>query len=550
VRINLFIILIISILGLNLHAQAPDWQWATQAGGISSDTGKSIAIDENGNCYVTGNFSDAATFGSYSLTSSGNLDIYVAKIDQNGNWLRITQAGGISSDTGTSIAIDDNENCYVTGYFNDTAMFGSYSLTSNGDSDIFVGKIDNSGNWLWATRAGGINDDSGTSIVADDNGNCYVTGYFNDTAMFGSYSLTSNGDSDIFVGKIDNSGNWLWVTQAGGIDVEYFSAITIDDFGNSYVTGMFEETATFGYNSLTSSGYADIFVAKINNSGNWQWATQAGGSSPDIGKSIAIDGNGNCYVTGDFEGSAIFGSYSLTSNGAEDIFVAKMDENGNWIWAIRAGGLDFDNGRSITVDDADNCYVTGDFVGSVIFGSYFLISNGSKNIFVAKLDGNGNWVWVTQAEGMSIQFGSGIAIDDNANNYVIGEFYGTAIFGSHSLTCNNGSDIFVAKLENFTSVESELFPEKIKLSNYPNPFNPSTTFEFSIQNDSRVELSIYNIKGQKIKNLVNSELNQGLHSVFWNGDENSANSVSSGIYYYKLNVNGKTEVVKKCLLLK
>ena len=126
----------------------------------------------------------------------------------------------------------------------------------------------------------------------------------------------------------------------------------------------------------------------------------------------------------------------------------------------------------------------------------------------------------------------------------------TSSFGSYSLTSSGYSDIFVAELGNDTSVENEIIPTKLELLNYPNPFNPTTTIEFSIQNDSQVELSIYNIKGQKVKILVHDRFQIGNHSVIWNGDDESGNSVSSGIYYYKLNVNGKTEAVKKCLLLK
>lgn len=100
------------------------------------------------------------------------------------------------------------------------------------------------------------------------------------------------------------------------------------------------------------------------------------------------------------------------------------------------------------------------------------------------------------------------------------------------------------------SMDDEIYSEHHLINNYPNPFNPSTTIEFSIQNDSKVELTIYNIKGQKIKNLIQNEFSKGTHLITWNGDDKYGNSVSSGIYYYKLNVNGRTESMKKCLFLK
>jgi flagellar hook assembly protein FlgD len=98
--------------------------------------------------------------------------------------------------------------------------------------------------------------------------------------------------------------------------------------------------------------------------------------------------------------------------------------------------------------------------------------------------------------------------------------------------------------------EVEIVTTDYRISNHPNPFNPSTTIEFSIQNDSKIDISVFNIKGQKIKTLIQNEFPKGSHSIYWNGDNESGKPVSSGIYYYKLNVNGKTEAVKKCLLLK
>ncbi|MCK5052547.1 MAG: SBBP repeat-containing protein [Candidatus Cloacimonetes bacterium] len=549
-KIKVLLILIISILGLNLFAQTPDWQWAIKAGGSDWDLGSGIAIDDNGNTYVTGSFRDTATFGSYSLSSSGSGDIFIAKMDANGNWLWAIQAGGSGFDGGHGIAIDENGNSYVTGIFMDTATFGSYSLNSSGGYDIFVAKIDATGNWLWVTQAGESGWDSGNTIALDDNGNSYLTGWFEGTTIFGSYSLTSSGESDIFAAKMDANGNWQWATEAGGSGTDEGYTIATDDNGNSYVTGCFEGTATFGPYSLNSSGTYDIFVSKMDANGNWQWATEAGGSGTDEGFTIATDDNGNSYVTGCFEGTATFGPYSLSSSGDNDIFVAKMDTNGNWLWATKAGCSSSAWGNGIAIDDNGNSYVTGAFMDTVTFGSYSLNSSGSNDIFVAKIGTNGNWQWATKAGGNYPDHGTAIAIDYNGNSYVTGFFNDTATFGSHDLTSNGEWDIFIAKLGNETSVESGIIPTKMGLSNYPNPFNPSTTIEFSIQNNSKVKLTIHNTKGQKIKTLANDEFTEGSHSIIWNGINESGKSISSGVYLYKLNVNSKMEAVKKCLLLK
>ncbi len=547
-----------------LIAQAPEWQWATKAGGILTDEGRSITVDDAGNIYVTGTFGGTATFGSYTFTSSGENDIFIAKMDANGNWLWATQAGGIGDDTGYGITIDEVGNSYVTGYFEDTATFGSYTLYSSGFEDIFVAKIDENGNWLWATKAGGILTDEGISITADDAGNSYVTGTFKDTATFGSYTLYSSGWEDIFVAKIDENGNWLWAAKAGGSSgnstvISY--GITIDNTGNSYVTGIFLDTATFGAYSLTSSGYVNIFVSKMDADGNWLWANQAGGNGWDGGFGIAIDDAGNNYVTGSFKGTVYFGLYPLYSSGFDDIFVAKIDENGNWLWTTQAGGSSSDDsGYGITIDNAGNCYVTGIFMYTATFGSYSLTSNGSKDIFVAKMDENGNWLWVTQAGGIGWDGGFGITINNAGNCYVTGNFRETATFGSHSLTSSGENDIFAAKLNSYVFAENEIIPTEIRLSSFPNPFNPKTTIHFSIeqnQQNEQIELEIYNLKGQKIKTLENLEsaspspfFADGVgYSITWDGTDDNNQPVSSGIYFYKLKA-GKYTSTKKMILMK
>jgi len=487
---RIFSLLVLLIISVFVCAQAPEWQWATQAGGDSGDFGFGITVDNAGNTYVTGFFNGTATFGSYSLSGYG--DIFVAKMDANGNWLWATQAGGggTSGDFGFGITVDDAGNSYVIGSFHGTATFGFYSLPSSGYEDIFVAKLNATGNWLWATQAGGTSNDRGYGITIDDAGNSYVTGGFQGTATFGSYYLTSSS-IDIFVAKMDEDGNWLWVTQAGGTESSFGHGITIDNEGNSYVTGYFRDTATFGSHSLTSNGNADIFVAKMDANGNWLWATQSGGGGYDEGNGITIDDTGNSYVTGTFDYTATFGSYTLPCYGYADIIVAKMDSIGNWIWATRAGGT---------------------------YDGYYGDS------------------------------GKGITIDDAGNSYVTGYFQGTAFFGYYSISGSGYEDIFVAKLGNETSFENEIIElNSISLSNYPNPFNPTTMIYFETTNlheNSRIE--IFNIKGQKVKQF--SDI-RGQHSVVWNGKDDKGKSVSSGIYFYRLE-SGDFSEIKKMILLR
>ncbi len=477
----------------------------------------------------------------------------IALFAQNVDWLWAKQAVGTDYDICRGIAVDANGNSYVTGHFDGSATFGTTTLTSSGSYDIFVAKMDINGNWLWAKQAGGTNEDEGICIAINANGNSYITGFFYGSATFGTTTLTSSGDFDIFVAKLNSNGNWLWAKQAGGTDNDFGNGIAVDANGNSYITGDFVESATFGTTTLTSSEYDDIFVAKLDINGNWLWVKQAGGTYPDYfygNYGIAIDANGNSYVTGNFAESATFGTTTLTSSGDYDIFVAKMDINGNWLWAKQAGGTSDDYCSSITVDDNGNSYVTGYFWGSATFGTTTMTSSGNSDIFVAKLDSNGNWLWVKQAGGTSFDCGNSIAVDANGNSYVTGYFTESATFGATTLTGSGYKDIFVAKLGEVNSID---LPDIISFSGirsiYPNPFNPLTTIDYEISMPADVKIEVYNNRGQLVRNFILGYKEQGSYKLTWEGEDNNGCLCSTGIYYIRMQA-GKKIYIKKAVLLK
>ncbi len=249
---------------VGLAAQIPEWQWAVKAGGSGQDSSQGIAIDSLGNQYVTGTFEGSIAFGSYTLTSSGYYDIFAAKLDPNGNFLWAVRAGGTSNDFGYGIAVDGSGSVLLTGSFLDTATFGSYTLISDGNRDIFTAKLDINGNFLWAVRAGGTSYDYCSGIAVDVVGNAYLTGYFWGNSSFGSYTLISSGDVDIFAAKLDPNGNWLWAIRAGGTSYEFGYGIAVDGAGKAYLTGCFMGSAAFGPYTLICGGSDDIFVAKLS----------------------------------------------------------------------------------------------------------------------------------------------------------------------------------------------------------------------------------------------------------------------------------------------
>ncbi|SVE51796.1 uncharacterized protein METZ01_LOCUS504650, partial [marine metagenome] len=222
---------------------------------------------------------------------------------------------------------------------------GTTNLTSNGGKDVFVSKLDSSGDLVWAKSFGGTSTESGYGAV-DSSGNVYTTGTFRNTVDFdpgaGTANLTSNGIYDVFVSKLDSSGNYVWAKSFGGTNSDVGRSVAVDSSGNVYTTGYFKSTPGdfdpgSGTANLTSNGVHDVFVSKLDSSGNYVWAKSFGGSGHDYGHSVAVDSSGNVYTTGFFNGTVDFdpgaGTAENTSTGGIDVFVSKLDSSGDYVWA-------------------------------------------------------------------------------------------------------------------------------------------------------------------------------------------------------------------------
>jgi hypothetical protein len=370
-----------------VQATGSGYIWTKQLGGTGQDNGNSIAVDAAGNVYTTGYFTGTADFdpgpGTFNLTSVGSSDAFVSKLDKDGVLVWAKQLGG-SATNGASIAVDVAGNVYTTGSFQGTVDFdpgpGTFNLTSAGLGDVFVSKLDKDGAFVWAKQLGDLNIDSGTSIAVDAAGNVYATGYFTGTADFdpgpGTFPLTSAGSNDVFVSKFTSAGAFVWAKQIGGTEQDVGTSIAVDAAGNVYTTGWFAGTADFDpgpstFNLTIVGGLFDVFVSKLDSAGAFVWAKQLGGTSIDYGESIAVDAAGNVYTTGLFGSTADFdpgpGTQNLMSAGSSDTFISKLDSAGSFVWAKQLGGMKQDNGYSIAVDVAGNVYTTGRFVGTTDF---------------------------------------------------------------------------------------------------------------------------------------------------------------------------------------
>ncbi len=384
--------------------------WARSMGGAGEEEGRSIAVDSEGNVYTAGYFQSTVDFdpgpGVFNLTSPGDLSVFISKLDSTGNFIWARQLGGTTGSTysNASVAVDGLENVYLTGSFCGTFDFGPgpnpVDLTSSGSQSEFFAKLDRSGSLVWAKQIGDNGQTLASGIAVDGSGNLYATGSFAGTVDFdpgpGVFNLTGTpGSNSFFVSKLDTSGNFVWARNVTGSVIGSAAAIAVDSSGNAFITGSFKGTGDFDPGAdtfiLSNTGdYGNIFVWKLDSSGNFVWARQMGGAGADGGQGLALDSSGDVYTTGSFVGTADFdpgaGTFNLTSGAQGDAFVSKLDGMGNFVWARQLGGDSLVQGLGIAVDDSEQIYTTGDFGGVADFDpgpGVYNLSTGP--IFISQL---------------------------------------------------------------------------------------------------------------------------------------------------------------------
>ncbi len=467
-----FTIITTIIISFNCFAQ-PSFTWAKQMGGTGLEGANTLAVDNNGDVITTGNFTGAVDFdpgpGTFTMAGLGvSTDVFLSKLDANGNFVWARQIGGTQLDQGFSVTVDNTNNIYFSGSFSNVVDFdpgpGAYTLSASGTTqDAFVCKFDASGNFVWARSFGGTGTDWGLSVKTDASGNTILGGFFQNTVDFdpGPATFTMNGGfQNGFVCKLDATGNFVWAKQFTGVSET--SAIVLDASGNIYSGGFFQNTGDFdpgpGTFTFTAFGSSDSFVSKLDAAGNFVWARQLGGTGNDITEGINLDALGNIYTTGQFTGTGDFnpgtGVFNLSAPGSSpDAYISKLDNSGNFVWAVKLGNTGSETAYSIQFDASGSSLTSGYFNGSVDFdpgpGSYSLTSAGNSDIFVWKLDASGNFAAAARIGGTQTDNCIGTAMDAAGNYYMTGLFSNTNDFdmgaGTFNLTSFGSYDIYTAK---------------------------------------------------------------------------------------------------------
>lgn len=473
------------------------FEWAGAFNGWDKVFGYSVAVDQTGNVLTTGIFEGTVDFdpgpGVYNLSSNGQFDAYITKLDKDGKFLWAISFGGNSTsgissyqDAGYSISTDKDGNVYVCGAFEYTVDFdpgpGVYNITFAGGNDLFILKLDPYGQFVWVKTFGSGGYDVAFSLSFDIDQNIYILGLFSGILDFDPGPSFLNLDASTgrtFVLKMDTNGNTIWAKNFNTNYTQSFyspfgNSIATDKNGNILITDSFYSTVDFdpGPGVYNLTGYngtgGDIYILKLDNNGNFVWAKKISISvGPRLHSyAISCDNYGNVYVTGEFGSSTDFdpdtGIYNLTtSNTTLDIFISKLDANGNFVWAKQMGGANDDVGFSVTTDKFGNVYTTGKFDQEGDFdpgpGVYTLKPSPITtyccgDMFVSKLDSNGDFVWaigIGDTKGYWY-LGQSVFIDKNINVYLTGRFYQPGDFdpgpGTYILKTTNFENAFVLKL--------------------------------------------------------------------------------------------------------
>lgn len=464
--------------GLSLFAGLAPGQdviWSTGVGGAGTDSVGGIAVDSSGNVFTTGYFQGVADFdpgpGVSNLTSLSITDSngFISKQDGAGNLIWARPFTGGQAIAGTAIVVDSVGNIYVTGYFYGVADFdpgpGVVNLSSAVTPSAFVAKLNSAGNLVWARQLGESGSARASGIAVDAQGNVYTTGSFYRSGDFdpgpGAFTLTG-GSSSTFISKLDNAGNFVWARRISGSLLGGSSGIAVDAAG-VYVVGSHSLTTDFdpgpGSFTLTTSSYlTNAFILKLDSAGNFVWARQVAGEGSNSARSVAAAA-GKVYAAGYFTLDADFGGgVSFPAGGSQGAFVAAFDSAGNLVWARAIGGPSYASADAVAIDAGGNVYAAGNFSD---FGEpadldpgpgvLTLPTVGTSDVYLMKLDADGNLVWARRSGGVGTEFNAGIAVQGDAV-YAVGLFDSTIDFHPDSdafnLTSAGETDILVARHEN------------------------------------------------------------------------------------------------------
>jgi len=501
------IVLLISYSILN--AQTFNFEWANSISGPSNyESGVAIGLDKDNNVYSASNFSDTIdvdpSANTVNIISNGGTDFVIQKLDFDGNFIWAKSIGSVDDEEVYDMVVDSLGNTYIMGHFVNTVDFDPSASTYSVDGEnhgIFVLKLNSDGDFVWLEYAHGSALKYGYDIFLDKNEqNIYVTGYNSYSITFTSntadQTLSSHGSYDPFVWKSDVDGNTLMTFNFGSSNLETGYGITCDDDDNIYVTGYFLDVGNFDPNgtyNLTSNGSWDIYINKLDASGNFLWAKSYGGSGIDIGENVICDDEGNVYLSGFYRDSVDFdpgaGELYYYSGGSDNTFLEKLNSNGDLVWCVP---LTNGSGKPRNIEYKNNAvYLVGYTTSTADFDpSSNIATTGAVGSFIVKYNDDGSFDKLVGV-GSSYSTMQGLAVS-NDSKYVLStcKYKNTVDFNPDDtevfeMTSVDGSyDTYIQKLydcmEEYTNINETV------CDNYTSPSGNYTWTSTGTYNDTLI----------------------------------------------------------------
>jgi WD40 repeat protein len=300
----------------------------------------------------------------------------------------------------------------------------------------------------WANQCGNPPNttDTKTTLASGQDGNFFISGEFLDTAQFGDKFLVSAGGTDIFLVKNTAEGVPLWTSRIGAADYDYVQKIITDEEGNVMMTGYFYGDTQIGQDQYTSYGSQDLFIAKFNAGGAFLWSYRVGGPMADYITGLSLDTDQNIVIAGYFYNEISFGDTTILASSSSDIYVAKFDPEGNLLWVTSAGGSSSDQVRSASFDPDGNILITGSFYYDITLGDTTLSTFDPVGVFIARYFSDGQLDQVFQLNGTYLSTENYVVAGQDGDFYVSGNFSEQIFLGCNTFDAGEfNQDIFVAK---------------------------------------------------------------------------------------------------------
>ncbi|AOW10978.1 Ig-like domain-containing protein [Flavobacterium gilvum] len=425
---------------INSNAQVIQWQ--NTIGGDNYEWPTFIELANDGN-YISGGYSFSDISRDKTENSRGFNDFWLIKIDDtSGNLLWQKTIGGIDNDYLVS-AKETTDGGYILGGYSSSPISGEKTQNSRGYDDYWVVRLDANRNIKWDKTYGGSGVDRLTSIIQTDDGG-YLIGGSSDSNISGEKSENSRGNIDMWVIKIDASGNIIWQKTFGGSNLDWVQSMIKTPDGGYILAGSSHSNIS-GDKTQNSRGFGDYWILKIDAIGNIIWQKTIGGNNGDYAKSIITTSDGN-YIIGGDSSSNISGEKSEnTISNSPDVWLVKIDNNGQLLWQKNIGGNNTESFENIRTT-SDNGFILATMSASEISGSKTEASRGGADYWVIKLDTNGNFEWDKTIGGNGPDQTESI-VQGRDGSYVVTGWSQSNISGDKSENKSGLQDFWYAKIK-------------------------------------------------------------------------------------------------------